>query len=221
MAKIGVVLSGCGVFDGAEIHESVLSLYFLDQGNHDVVILAPNMIQHHVINHLNGEEMQEERNVRVESARIARGPVLDLGDANPKDYDAIILPGGFGAAKNLCNFALVGADGEVQKDLKRFLIGFHQLGRPIGAICISPCILALLSKEIGKSEPLQLTIGSDPDTAKAIESLNSLHETKSVFEISIDEKNRLVSTPAYMIGESISDVAKGIEKLIAKVVEMI
>ncbi len=221
MAKFGVILSGCGVFDGAEIHESVLTLYFLDRSGHEAVVLAPNMTQHHVINHLNGEEMQEKRNVRVEAARIARGPVLDLGDANPGDFDALILPGGFGAAKNLCNFALVGPDGEVQADLKRFLIGFRNLNRPIGAICISPCILALLSEDLGQAGPPRLTIGSDPETAKGIEALNCVHETKTVFDIAVDEDNRLVTTPAYMIGERIGDVAAGIEKLVNTIVEMI
>jgi len=216
MAKIGVILAGCGVYDGAEVHESVLTLLYLSQANQEVVAMAPNMEQHHVLNHGTGEEMTEKRNVLVEATRIARGPVLDISDANPADYDAIIIPGGFGAAKNLCTFALEGPEGKVQEDVARFLTGFHKTGKPIGALCIAPAILALLSSEM-EGKP-KITIGTDEATAAGINSLGCDHQNRSVEEICIDENLNLVTTPAYMLGQNIAEVAIGIEKLVSEVI---
>ena len=148
MSKIAVILAGCGVYDGSEVHESVLTLLYLSQANQEVTVIAPNINQMHVINHVNGEVMNENRNVLIESARIARGPVLNIADANPTDYDAIIIPGGFGAAKNLCDFAVKGAESSLNEDTKSFLRSFHKLHKPIGAICIAPALLAILNSDL-------------------------------------------------------------------------
>lgn len=218
MSKIALVLAGCGVYDGSEIHEAVLTLLYLNQANQNVTVIAPNIDQLHVINHNSGEPMNETRNVIVESARIARGPVLNLADANPADYDGVIIPGGFGAAKNLCDFALKGKEAHVNEDLKRFLIGFKEHRKPIGAICIAPSILALLNSVF--DEKLVITIGNDIETSNTIESLGCIHESKEVTEICVDQSNLIVTTPAYMLGPDISSVAIGIQKLVKKVLEL-
>ncbi|PCJ21527.1 MAG: isoprenoid biosynthesis protein ElbB [Candidatus Cloacimonadota bacterium] len=221
MGKIAVILSGCGVFDGSEIHEAVLTLLALDQRNQEVHILAPNIDQHHVINHQNGEEMNEKRNVLIESARIARGAVTSLSESDPSQFDAIILPGGFGAAKNLSNFAFIGSKALVLEELSNFLLEFKKYNRPIGAICISPVLLALLNKELGNNSKLSLTIGNDEDTSEALKILGCNHESKSVHEICVDTTHKIVTTPAYMVGQNISDVHKGIDALVEKVISMI
>ncbi|MBT3784700.1 isoprenoid biosynthesis glyoxalase ElbB [bacterium] len=216
MAKVAVILSGCGVYDGSEIHESVMALFYLQHANFEIVYTAPNVDQFHVINHTSSEESSQPRNVLVESARIARGPVLDLSDANPEDFDAVVLPGGFGAAKNLCNFAIKGVEAEVQPDVERFLIKSHQLGKPIGAICISPVVLALIASRFQTQSKLNLTIGNDPATSEAIEKLGCEHSVKKVDEICVDEKNKIITTPAYMLGQNVVEIASGIEKLVQK-----
>jgi len=228
MAKIGVILSGCGVFDGSEVRESVLALLALSELGQTVVFLAPNMPQHHTINHQNSQEATVVRNVMEESARIARGPVLSLLDANPNDYDAIILPGGFGAAKNLSSFAFLGPKAVLQPDLKKFLKGFYQLKnskgahRPVGAICIAPAILALLHRDITCSATPRLTIGDDRDTAQALEGLGCNHIPCKVDEICVDEINGFVTTPAYMYGSApLHEISRGIHKLVSRVVDLI
>ena len=216
MARIGVLLSGCGVFDGAEIHESVLTMLALDRAGAEIICMAPNVEQHHVINHLTQEEMSEKRNVLVESARIARGEIKDLKEVKGADLDGLIVPGGFGAAKNLSDFAFKGADSTVQPEVKRILNEMSEANKPIGAICISP---APLAKALADKKP-QVTIGNDPDTAEAIETMGGEHKTCTVDMIHVDAGNNIVSTPAYMLGPGIKEVAVGIEKLVNKVVEL-
>ena len=216
MAKIGVLLSGCGVFDGAEIHEAVLTMLALDRAGAETVCMAPNIQQHHVINHLTQEEMDEKRNVLVESARIARGEIKDLKDVRAADLDALIMPGGFGAAKNLSDFAFKGADSTVHPEVERILEEMSAAGKPIGAICISPAPLAKALS--GKT--LEVTIGNDPSTAEAIEAMGGRHRACAVDMIHLDAANKVVTTPAYMLGPGIKDVAVGIEKLVNKVVEL-
>ena len=216
MAKIGVLLSGCGVFDGAEIHEAVLTMLALDGAGAEIVCMAPNVEQHHVINHLTQEEMDENRNVLVESARIARGEIKDLKDVLAADLDALVLPGGFGAAKNLSDFAFKGADSTVHPEVKRILEEMSAANKPIGAICISP---APVAKALAEKKP-EVTIGDDQSTAEAIEAMGGQHKMCSVDMIHVDSGNNLVTTPAYMLGPGIKDVAVGIEKLVNKVVEL-
>jgi enhancing lycopene biosynthesis protein 2 len=215
--KVGVLLSGCGVFDGSEIHESVLTLLALDRADVEAVCMAPDIDQHHVINHLTQEQTKENRNVLVESARIARGKIKNLKDVNAGDLDALIMPGGMGAAKNLSTFAFQGAEAQVNPEVKRILNEMLSAAKPVGAICIAP---ATLTKALSDKKP-QVTIGQDLSTAQAIEKMGGEHKNCSVDMIHVDENNNIVSTPAYMLGPGIKDIAVGIEKLVNKVVSMI
>jgi enhancing lycopene biosynthesis protein 2 len=216
MAKIGVLLSGCGVFDGAEIHEAVLTMLALERAGAEIVCMAPNVEQHHVVNHLTQEEMDEKRNVLVESARIARGEIKDLKDVKGADLDGLVMPGGFGAAKNLSDFAFRGADSTVNPEVKRILEEMVAADKPIGAICIAP---APLAKALADMKP-EVTIGNDQATAEAIEAMGGQHRTCTVDMIHVDAENKVVTTPAYMLGPGIKDVVVGIEKLVNKVVEL-
>jgi enhancing lycopene biosynthesis protein 2 len=215
--RVGVLLSGCGVFDGSEIHESVLTLLALDRRGAETLCMAPDMEQVHVINHLTNQEMPERRNVLVESARIARGKIRDIRSVKGGEIDALIIPGGFGAAKNLSNFAMKGPDATVHPEVRRLIRELVKAGKPVGAICIAP---ATLTKALEDLSP-EVTIGTDLGTASAIQAMGGAHHNCSVDMIHVDEKNRLVSTPAYMLGPGIKEVAEGIEKLINKVLSMI
>lgn len=214
--KIGVLLSGCGVYDGSEIHEAVITLLALDRAGAEAVCMAPDMDQFDVINHLTGEPASEKRNVLVESARIARGNIKDVQDVRVSDIDALIIPGGFGAAKNLSNFAVKGKDARVNEPTARLLKGMISAGKPVGAICIAP---ATLTKAVADVRP-EVTIGTDQKTAEAIEAMGGIHKACSVDMIHVDISNKLVTTPAYMLGPGIRDVAVGIEKLVDKVLEL-
>lgn len=216
MLKIGVILSGCGVMDGAEIHEATLTLLALSKKGVEAVCMAPNVDQHHVINHLTNEETKEKRNVLVESARIARGKIKDIQTVKASDVDALIFPGGFGAAKNLCTFAFDGPDCTVHPDVARLTKEVHTAGKPIGAICISPALMA----KIFQGEDAQVTIGNDASTAAAIQKLGSRHVDCGVREICVDEKNKLVTTPAYMLAQNIGEACDGIEKLVSEVLNL-
>lgn len=216
MAKnIGVILSGCGVFDGTEIHESTLTLYFLDREKAEVICAAPNRDQLHVINHQTSRETGENRNVLVESARISRGDMVDLTSMKADDLDGLILPGGFGAAKNLVDYAVKGRDCTILPDVKQIINGMVDAGKPVGAMCIAPVIVAVALKD--KSIRPVLTIGTDEATASDIEFFGAEHRKAGVDEIAVDEANKIVTTPAYMLGPGISDIAKGIEKLVKQV----
>jgi len=216
MNKVAIILSGCGVYDGAEIHESVLTLLALTRENTEVQFLAPNIEQMHVINHLTGDEQEESRNVLVESARIARGNILDITKADPIDYDACIFPGGFGAAKNLCNFAIEGENTEINPNIWAFAKAMNVAKKPIGFICIAP---AMIPKIIGND--VSLTIGDDVETAEKIEAMGGIHVDCSVDEIVVDEEHKIVSTPAYMLAENIIDAEAGINLLVERVLDMI
>lgn len=217
MAKIGVLLSGCGVNDGSEIHEAVITLLNLDRAGAETVCMAPDVDQLDVVNHLTGEATGEKRNVLVESARIARGNITDVGKVKAADIDGLIIPGGFGAAKNLSNFAVKGKDADVNEDVKRLLNEMVSAGKPVGAICIAP---ATLTKALEDKNP-EVTIGNDISTAGAIEAMGGKHKECSVDMIHVDSNNKLVTTPAYMLGPGIKDVAAGIEKLVSKVLELV
>lgn len=214
--KIGVLLAGCGVFDGAEIHEATLTLYFLDKAGVEAVVMAPDIEQKDVINHLTGEPMKEKRNVLVESARIARGNIKNIEDVKVEDIDGLIMPGGYGVAKNFSDFLEKGANATVIPQVKRLLIELLKADKPIGAICISPVIVAAALRE---AKPT-ITIGSDVDVAKAIEDMGAKHLNCPVSEMVVDEENKIVSTPAYMLGRSIKEVAEGIEKLVNEVIRL-
>jgi len=215
--KIGVVLSGCGVYDGAEIHESVVTLLAIDRLGAEAVICAPDVPQLHVVNHLTGEvEEGAERNVLVESARIARGAIRDVAEVTADELDALILPGGFGAAKNLCDFAVKGADCDVDPGVAALVRAVHEQGKPVAAVCIAP---ALIAKVLGDEGP-ELTIGNDADTAAALEAMGAAHVACPVREFVVDRERKLISSPAYMLAESISEAAEGIEKTVAILIDM-
>lgn len=215
--RIGVILAGCGVYDGAEIHEAVLTLLALDRAGAEIVCLAPDVPQMHVVNHLTGEPAAgETRNVLVEAARIARGAVRDVAKASAAEFDAIVIPGGFGAAKNLCTFAVDGDGCQVDPGVGRLVREVHASGKPVGAMCIAPVILAKL---LGGEKP-SLTIGTDAGTAGKMSAMGAHHVLCAVGSIVVDGKGKLVTTPAYMLAGRISEAAEGIEKLVAEVLRM-
>lgn len=213
--KVAVILSGCGVYDGAEIYESVITLLRLDQRGVEVQCFAPNITQHHVINHLTGEEMPESRNVLVEAARIARGAIKDVREAKAEEFDALIVPGGFGAAKNLSDFAVNGSQLTVQPDVLALAQAFAAASKPVGLICIAP---AMAAKIFGPG--VICTIGNDADTAAALTTMGAQHEECAVDDIVEDPEHKLVTTPAYMLAQSISEAASGINKLVDRVLEL-
>ena len=213
--KFAVVLAGCGVYDGAEIHEATMALYAIAQQGATYQIFAPDITQHHVINHITGEEMSEKRNVLIEAARIARGKILALSEFKATDYDALIFPGGFGVAKNLCTFALDGANCKVDPEVERVITETHKAKKPIGALCISPVLLA---KVINNSE---VTIGHDKTTSEAIEALGAKHKTTTHGEVTIDSENLLFTTPCYMLDATIVDIATGASAIIKEMMKSI
>ncbi len=213
MKKIAVVLSGCGVFDGSEIHESVCTLIALDKAGASYQCLAPSVEQTQVINHKTKEPMPEEsRNILVEAARIARGDIEDISKADSNDFAAAIYPGGFGAAANLSDFAKQGANCTVQKDVLRFAQAMATEKKPQGFICIAP---TLISKIYG--EGVELTIGDDKQTIQAISAMGGKHIEATVDSVVVDKKHKVVSTPAYMLATHISEVFEGVTKLVNKV----
>lgn len=216
MKTIGVLLSGCGVYDGAEIHESVITLLSLDRAGAKIVCMAPDMMQYHVVNHLTGEATEEKRNVLVESARIARGQIKDIRQVTALDLDGLILPGGVGAVKNLSNFAIKGKDADVHPEVARLVREMADAGKPVGAICIAPAVLA----KILEDRKPEVTIGNDFDAADTIEAMGGVHIARGVDKIHVDHANKLVTTPAYMLGPGIKEVAQGIEKLVEEVLKM-
>ncbi len=217
--KIGVILSGCGYLDGAEIQESVVTLLAIDRAGAEAICMAPNVDQMHVIDHRTGKEMPEKRNVLVESARIARGDIQDVKGVDPDELDALILPGGYGAAKNLCNFAVKGENCEVEPDVGKLVRSLVDARKPIGVICIAPALMAKVAQE--KGERVKLTIGCDGETVATLKKLGIEHVDTKVEDIVVDETHRIVSTPAYMLGQRVSEVSEGIEKLVKAVMDMI
>jgi enhancing lycopene biosynthesis protein 2 len=213
--KIAVILSGCGVYDGAEIHESVFTLWAIEKAGAKASIFAPDVDQHHVVNHITGQPTGETRNVLTEAARIARGKIFPLSELKVTDFDALVFPGGFGVAKNLCSFAFEGPNCTVLPEIEQLIRTFHQQNKPIGALCISP---ALITKVLGKVE---VTIGNDSGTAKAIEVMGGTHKTSTHGEVVIDKANKLVTTPCYMLDATIAQIASGADNLIEALIHLI
>jgi enhancing lycopene biosynthesis protein 2 len=216
--KIAVILSGCGAYDGAEIQESVLTLLALARAGADVTCVAPDIAQKHVIDHNKGEVMEDEdRNVLVEAARISRGNVRPLDSVAAEDFDAFIYAGGFGAAKNLSSFAFDGVDYDVDPAVVDLIQAAHAAGRPQGFMCIAPVLAARALGEQG----VVLTIGNDPDTAAALKAKGAQHQECPVDNIITDQGNRVVSTPAYMLAQSITEAESGINRLVEAVLKLI
>ena len=216
MTTVAVVLAGCGVYDGAEINEAVLTLLALEQQGVSYQCFAPNIEQMHVINHLTGEVAEgERRNVLVEAARIARGDIKALDDADASAFDALVVPGGFGAAKNLSDFAVNGSNMTVEPTFLQFAKAIHNAGKPIGLICIAPTMSAAI---VG--EGAQCTIGNDAETAGAIAAMGAKHIDCPVDKACVDKSNKLVTTPAYMLAGSVKEAAAGISECIKEVLAL-
>ena len=216
MTNVAVILSGCGYLDGAEIRESVLTLLYLDQQNTKVQIFAPDIDQHHVVNHLSGEETGETRNVLLESARIARGQVKPLSDLDVGQFDALLIPGGYGVAKNLSDLAFKGGEAAPLPDFADAVNGFYMAGKPIGAICITPAVVAAILK----GQNVTLTIGEDEGTASVINGLGCNHKNAASDDVVVDKEHKIASCSAYMREDSLSAIAKGIEKVVYETLEM-
>lgn len=218
MPKVAVLLSGCGVYDGSEIHEAVLTLLALDQCGATILCCAPNVDQASVIDHRTQKPVRESRNVLTESARIARGQIRDLATVQASEIDALILPGGFGAAKNLCDFAAKGPACTVHPEVARLVGDCLARGKPVGAICIAPALLARIAGQ--RNLKAKLTIGNDAGTAQAIVAMGCLHEPQPVTGITVDADHRIVTTPAYMLGPGPAAVFEGIRKLVEEVLRL-
>ncbi|SJZ34447.1 isoprenoid biosynthesis glyoxalase ElbB [Selenihalanaerobacter shriftii] len=221
MAKVGVVLSGCGVHDGSEIHEAVLTLLHLDKAGQEIIPLAPNILQSQVIDHLNQEEIEREnRDLLVEAARITRGDIQSLDTVNKNELDAIILPGGAGAIKNLTNYAFIQENCKINPQVQNLIEEMIDLGKPVGAICISPLVVARALVDTDYTP--RLTVGKDCEVAQYIqEELNAVHIESKVSEVVVDEDLKIVTTPAYMLAESISNIDTGIKSLVDNVIKLI
>jgi enhancing lycopene biosynthesis protein 2 len=213
MKKFAVILAGCGVYDGAEIHEAVLTLLAIDKAGAAYQCYAPDIQQHHVVSHVTGKEMPEKRNVLVESARIARGNIKPLSSFKASDFDAMIFPGGFGAAKNLCDWALRGDNCTVNHDVEKAVKGMFEAGKPIGAMCIAPVILAKLFK--GSN----FTTGDDPASESFIEKTGNKYSKTEHGEVVIDKVRNLFTTPCYMLDATISQIAEGTENIVKAMME--
>ncbi len=214
MKNIAVVLAGSGVYDGAEIHEAISTLLAIARQGAKYQCFAPDVQQAHVINHITGEEMPESRNVLIEAARIARGKIKPLSDYDASEFDAIIFPGGFGVAKNLCTFAFDGVDCTVNADVEKAIRSTITAEKPIGALCISPVIIAKVLVDV------EVTIGNDSETASAIESFGATHKTTSSGEIVFDEKYKIVTAPCYMLDAGIDQIADDADKVVKKILEI-
>lgn len=194
--KIAVLLSGSGVYDGSELHEAVLTLLAIEEQGASYQCFAPNVDQMHVIDHCTGDVSGESRNVLVESARVARGKVEALSEYRAEDYDALVLPGGFGAAKNLCTFATEGADCSVQPEVERAIVETHKAGKTIGAMCIAPVILAKLL------EGVTITLGGENDAGAAATQMGAVVKTTTHGEVIVDQEKRVATTPSYMLDDA-------------------
>ena len=215
ISKVAVILSGCGVFDGAEIQESVFALLALEQRGIAWQCYAPDILQHHVINHMTGEEMPEKRNVMIEASRIVRGDVKALDTLDVQQYDALLIPGGFGVAKNLSDFAFQGQTMKVDDTVLQVCKGFKDAGKPAAYACIAP---ALLTEVYGKG--INLTIGDDPETARTLEAMGARHQNCEVNNTVVDEQHKVVTTPAYMLAKNINEAWLSLDSLVAKLVKM-
>lgn len=213
--NIAVVLSGSGVYDGTEIHEATLTLLAIAQNGALYQCFAPDTDQAHVINHLTGEEMNETRNVLVESARIARGNVRALSSFHAADYDALIFPGGFGAAKNLSDFAFKGANCSIHPDVVKAVKAMVKADKPIGALCIAPVVITRI---LGDGE---VTIGNDSETAAAIEKMGGTHQMKTHGEVTVDSRYKVVTTPCYMLDATIDQIYEGADHVVKTILTLV
>jgi len=220
--KVGVLLSGCGVQDGSEVYEAVLTILAIERAGAEAIAIAPDIPQSEVINHYRGSELRTGeaggpvRSVLAESARIVRGKIASVTEVSSHDFDALIIPGGFGVTNNLCNYATQGADATVNADIKKLIVEMNALSKPIGALCIAPVLVALC---LGDKSP-SFTVGNDAKTAVDLQRFGASHHEAGVTEIYTDEANHIVSTPAFMLAQTAAEAEPGITKLVNKVIEI-
>jgi enhancing lycopene biosynthesis protein 2 len=225
--KIGVLLSGAGVYDGAEIHESVLTLLEIEKLGYEAVCIGIDAPQHHVINHLNGEEQAAPRNMLEEAARIARGKIQEIRTVVPADIDALVIPGGFGSAKNFSNWAFDGPDGHIRPDVKLLLVNMYNVGKPIVALCVSPVLLALAFEDMQLSP--NLTIGSTQVTSpyqisafqEGMQAKGVLTPECSIQEICVDTPNRIITAPCYMLEASLPQLQRNIQQAMSALQQLL
>lgn len=224
--KIGILLSGCGVYDGAEIQETVLAMLAIQEAGAEYVCIGVNQQQHHVINHLTGEEMPESRNMMVEAARIARGSIVEIQAVQPADIDGLVIPGGFGSAKNFTKWAFEGPDGRILPEVKLLLVNLMNVGKPIAALCVSPVVVAKAME--GSAFELQMTLGSTKEESpydiasfhQGLEKAGVLPTEKTVSEILIDTKNKIVTAPCYMMEANLLEIRKNIQQAIHALISL-
>ena len=224
--KYAVLLHGCGVYDGTEIHEAVCTLLAIAQAGHEYQCIAPDVAQYHVIDHTSGNEMDESRNVFVESARIARGDIKRVDEVDVSDYDGLVMPGGFGTAKNITTWAFNGPAGEIEPNTKKLILAFAEAGKPIAALCMSPTTLAKAFE--GTRFNAHLTVGSTAETSpyeieaisQGMESIGAVAEMKTVREIAVDENMKIVTAPCYMMEANIVEVYENTRQAIAELIRM-
>lgn len=224
--KIGILLSGCGVYDGAEIQETVLAMLAIQEAGAEYVCIGVNQQQHHVINHLTGEEMPESRNMMVEAARIARGSIVEIQAVQPADIDGLVIPGGFGSAKNFTKWAFEGPDGRILPEVKLLLVNLMNVGKPIAALCVSPVVVAKAME--GSAFELQMILGSTKDESpydiasfhQGLEKAGVLPKEITVSEILIDSKNKIVTAPCYMMEANLLEIRKNIQQAIQALISL-
>lgn len=225
--KIGVLLSGCGVYDGAEVQEAVLTLLAIEEIGAEAVCIGVNEPQFHVINHISGEEMGETRNMMVEASRISRGNITEISQISPADLDALVIPGGFGSAKNFTSWAFHGPQSEINPKVKLLIVNMINVGKPIVALCVSPVVVAKALE--GSSIKADVTIGTDQEDSPydikefsdGIEQTGALTEMKSIREIQVDTTNKIITAPCYMMDANILDVRKNIRSAIEALNELV
>lgn len=225
--KFGILLSGSGVYDGAEIQESVMAMLAITEAGHDYQCISINQEQHHVVNHLNGEEMQESRNMMTEAARIARGDVKEIGDISPADIDALVIPGGFGSAKNFTKWAFLGPEGEILDAVKLLIVNMINVGKPVCALCVSPVVVAKALE--GSSIQASMTLGSDQESSPydipgfnaGIESVGAQAAMKTIREINIDSTNKIVTAPCYMMDANILEIRNNVKQAIEATIRLV
>jgi enhancing lycopene biosynthesis protein 2 len=225
--KIGVLLSGCGVYDGVEIQEAVLTMLAIEEKGAEVICISLDQPQYHVINHINGEVMNEQRNMLIEAARIARGKIHEISTIAPADIDALVIPGGFGSAKNFTKWAFSGPEGDIDPKVKLLIVNMVNVGKPIAALCVSPVVVAKALE--GSAITANLTIGSNAESSPydingfsaGLTSTGVLVDMKTITEIDIDKKNKIISAPCYMMDASLLEVRQNIAMAIEALIDLI
>lgn len=224
--KFGILLSGCGVYDGAEIHEATMTMLAIQELGHEYQCISINKNQHHVVNHLNGEEINQSRNMMEEAARIARGNVVEISDVSPADIDALVIPGGFGSAKNFSKWAFLGPEGEIDSAVKLLIVNMVNVGKPVCALCVSPVVVAKALE--GSSIQAKMTLGSDQEASPydiqgfngGIEAVGAKAEMKTIREVLVDTENKVVTAPCYMMDANILEIRNNVRQAIEATIEL-